>query len=126
MNHPESFQRHFRDPIRVPRIREYYHRVPRIREYYHRVPRIRETGSLQVHTGYKPGPYRSIPGTNRVPTGPYRVPNIFVRKNPEPTLCNIQSLKTWNTRDRDRDLQNRSRDETSLETVTKSRDSITG
>jgi len=39
----------FRDPIRVPRIRENYHRVARIRE--NRVPRIRETGSLQVHIG---------------------------------------------------------------------------
>jgi len=32
----------FRDPIRVPRIREHYHRIPRIRE-------IR---SWHVHTGY--------------------------------------------------------------------------
>jgi len=30
----------FRDPLRVPRIRENYHRVPR----------IRQIGSLQVHT----------------------------------------------------------------------------
>jgi len=43
------FLRHFRDPIRVPRIEN---RVPRIRENYHRVPRIREIGSLQVHTRY--------------------------------------------------------------------------
>jgi len=32
------------DPIRVPRIRENYHRVPGIRE--NQVPRIREIGSL--------------------------------------------------------------------------------
>jgi len=51
------FLRHFRDPIRVPRIsnrvptiREIYHRVPKIIE--NRVPRIREIGSLQIHTGY--------------------------------------------------------------------------
>ena len=43
------FLRRFRDPIRVPRIRENYHRVPSIRE-------------------------------NRVPTDPYRVPNIFLKK----------------------------------------------
>jgi len=41
-----GFLRRFRDPIRVPRIRENYHRVPKIRD-------------------------------NRVPTDPYRVPNIF-------------------------------------------------
>jgi len=62
------FLRRFRDPIRVPRIRENYHqvpkirenRVPRIRENYqrvpkiieNRVPRIREIGSLQIHTGH--------------------------------------------------------------------------
>jgi len=54
----QVFLRHFRDPIRVPRIRENYdgvpkireNRVPRIRE--NRVPRIREIGSLQIHTGY--------------------------------------------------------------------------
>jgi len=40
----------FRDPKRVPRIRENYHRVPKIRG--NRVPRIREIGSLQVETGY--------------------------------------------------------------------------
>jgi len=51
------FLRHFRDPIRVPRIsnrvlriRENYHRVPKIRE--NRVPIIRETGSLQIQTGF--------------------------------------------------------------------------
>jgi len=32
----------FRDPIRVPRIRECYHRVPK----------IREIGSLQIHTRF--------------------------------------------------------------------------
>ena len=52
------FSRRFRDPIRVPRIREKYHRVPKIRE--NRVPRIREIGSLQTHT----------------------VPNIFLKKSP--------------------------------------------
>jgi len=36
------FLRCFRDP----------NRVPRIRENYYRVPRIREIGSLQVHTRY--------------------------------------------------------------------------
>ena len=46
----QGFLRRFRDPIRVPRIRENYHRVPKIRE--NRVPRIREIGSLQIHTGY--------------------------------------------------------------------------
>jgi len=44
--------------FRVPRIRENYNRVPRIRENYNRVPRIKE---------------------NRVPTGAYRVPNIFLK-----------------------------------------------
>jgi len=44
------FLRRFRDPIRVPRIRENYHRVPKIRE--NRVPRIREIGSLQIQTGF--------------------------------------------------------------------------
>jgi len=28
----QGFLRHFRDPIRVPRIRENYYRVPKIRE----------------------------------------------------------------------------------------------
>ena len=46
----QGFLRRFRGPIRVPRIRENYHRVPKIRE--NRVPRIREIGSLQTHTGY--------------------------------------------------------------------------
>jgi len=55
----QFFLRRFRDPIRVPRISN---RVPRIRENYHRVPKIRE---------------------NRVPTDPYRVPNIFLKKNPD-------------------------------------------
>ena len=50
------FLRRFRDPIRVSRISN---RVPRIKENYHRVPKIRE---------------------NRVPTNPYRVPNIFLKK----------------------------------------------
>ena len=51
----QVFLRRFRDPIRVPRIRENYHRVPKIWE-------------------------------NRVPTDPYRVPNIFLKK----TLINQQ------------------------------------
>jgi len=42
--------RRFRDPVRVPRIRENYHRVPTVRE--NRVPRIREIGSLQIHNGH--------------------------------------------------------------------------
>ena len=46
----QVFLRRFRDPIRLPRIRENNHRVPTIRE--NRVPRIREIGSLQMHTGY--------------------------------------------------------------------------
>ena len=45
-----GFFKVFRDPKRVPRIRENYHRVPKIRG--NRVPRIREIGSLQVETGY--------------------------------------------------------------------------
>jgi len=44
------FLRRFRDPIRIPRIRENYHRVPKIRE--NRVPRIREIGSLQIQIGF--------------------------------------------------------------------------
>jgi len=44
------FLRRFRDPIRVPRIRENYHRVPKIRE--NRVPRIREIESLQIQTRF--------------------------------------------------------------------------
>ena len=55
---PGFFLRRFRDPIRVPRISN---RVPRIRKNYHRVPKLREI---------------------RVPTDPYRVPNIFLKKNP--------------------------------------------
>ena len=47
---PGFFLRCFRDPIRVPRIRENYHRIPKIRE--NRVPRIREIGSLKIHIGY--------------------------------------------------------------------------
>jgi len=38
----QGFLSRFRDPIRVPRIKENYHRVSR----------IRENGSLQVHTGF--------------------------------------------------------------------------
>jgi len=53
----QGFLRCFRDPVRVPRIEN---RVTSISENYHRVPRIRE---------------------NRVPTGPYRVRNIFFKKN---------------------------------------------
>jgi len=52
----QGFLRCCRYPIRVPRIEN---RVPGMRENYHRVPRIKE---------------------NRVPTGPYRVPNIFLKK----------------------------------------------
>jgi len=52
----QVFVRRYRDPIRVPRIEN---RVPRISKNHHRVPRTRE---------------------NRVPTGPYRVPNIFLKK----------------------------------------------
>ena len=39
----------FRDPIRVPRMSENYHRVPRVREIGTLESEIR---SLQVHTGY--------------------------------------------------------------------------
>jgi len=42
-----GFLRWFRDPIRVPWIKNW---VPRITE--NRVPRIREIGSLQVHIAY--------------------------------------------------------------------------
>ena len=45
-----GFLRRFKDPFRVPRIRENYHRVPKTRE--NRAPRIREIGSLQIHTGF--------------------------------------------------------------------------
>ena len=58
-----GFLRRFRDPSRVPRIEN-------------RVPRIRENGV-------------STSQTNRVPTGPYRVPNIFLKKP-----WHIVSLKT--------------------------------
>jgi len=54
--HPGFFLRCFRDPNRVPRIENW---IPRIKENYQRVSKIRE---------------------NRVPTGPYRVPNIFLKK----------------------------------------------
>jgi len=47
--HEPAFFKVFKDPIRVPRIENWF---PRIRENYHRVPRIREIGSQQVHTGY--------------------------------------------------------------------------
>jgi len=46
------FLRRLKDPIRVPRIRENYHRVPKIRE--NRVPRIREIGSPQIQSGFLP------------------------------------------------------------------------
>jgi len=46
----QFFLRRFRDPIRVPRLRENYHRVLKIRENW--VPRIREIASLQIHTGF--------------------------------------------------------------------------
>jgi len=49
---PGFFLRRFRDPIRVPRIRENYHRVPKIIK--NRVPRIREIGPLQIQTGFLP------------------------------------------------------------------------
>jgi len=49
-NITQGFLRCFRDPIRIPGIRENYHRVPRTRE--NGAPRIREIGSLQVHTRY--------------------------------------------------------------------------
>jgi len=45
-----GFLRRFRDPIRVPRIRENYHPVARFRE--NRVPRIIDIESLKIHTGY--------------------------------------------------------------------------
>ena len=47
--HIQVFSRHFRDPIRVPRISNW---ISAIRENYHRVPKIWEIGSLQIHTGY--------------------------------------------------------------------------
>jgi len=53
-----GFLRRFRDPIRIPRISN---RVPRHRKNYDQVHKIRE---------------------NRVPTDPYQVPNIFLKKNP--------------------------------------------
>jgi len=59
-----SFLRHLRDPTRVSRIEN---RVPRIRENYHLVARVRE---------------------NRVPTGPYRVLSIFLKK----TVLSIRRL----------------------------------
>ena len=59
----QVFQRHFRDPIWVPRI---INRVPRIRQNYHRVPRIRENRVLRIREN---GSYRPIP-----------VPNIFLKK----------------------------------------------
>jgi len=46
----QFFLRRFRDPNRVARIRENYHRVLKIRE--NGVPRIREIWSLQIDTGY--------------------------------------------------------------------------
>jgi len=46
----QGFLRRFRDPIRVPRISENYHRVPKIRE--NSVPIIREIWSLQIQTGF--------------------------------------------------------------------------
>ena len=52
-----------RDPNRVPRIEN---RDPRIRENHHRVPDSEKTGSLESE--------------NRVPTCPYQVPNIFLKK----------------------------------------------
>ena len=66
----------FRDPIRVPKIEN---RVPRISENYHRVPKIRE---------------------NRVPAGPYRVPNIFLKKKPALVAIDrrISRLKSSDTK----------------------------
>ena len=55
------FLRCFRDPIRVPRISN---RVPRIRENYHRALESEKIGSLESEK-----------------SGPYRVPNLFFKKN---------------------------------------------
>ena len=70
--HPGFFLRCFRDPNRVPRIENW---IPRIKENYQRVSKIRE---------------------NRVPTGPYRVPNIFLKKKWASTsrrkLCRRRNL----------------------------------
>jgi len=46
----QGFLKRFRDPIRVPGMRESYHRVLKIRE--NRVPRIRGIGSPQIRTGF--------------------------------------------------------------------------
>jgi len=45
----QGFLRCFRDPIRVPRIRENYRQVPSIRE--NRVPTVREIGPLPLAYG---------------------------------------------------------------------------
>jgi len=55
-----GFLRCFRDPIRVPRIRENHHRVPRIREIGSLESEKIIIGSLESE---KSGRYRPIPGT---------------------------------------------------------------
>jgi len=52
-------------------------RVPRIRANYHRVPRIRG---------------------NRVPTGPYRVPNTFLKKPDVDCFCVCFFITTLQSR----------------------------
>jgi len=80
-NYYTGFLRCFRDPIRVPRIEN---RVPRIRENYHRVPRI-ENRVPRIRKNYHRVPRirenRALESENRVPTGPYRAPYIFLKKN---------------------------------------------
>ena len=61
----QGFLKAFRDPIRVPRIQN---RIPRIRKLS-RVSWNKEKSS-------------SLNQRNRVPTGPYWVPDIFLKKNP--------------------------------------------
>jgi len=70
------FLRCFRNPIRVPRISENYHRVPR----------IREIGSLHVHTGYLPF---SLKKTCTF------CPNVFKQKLVRKKWNGIRKRRSW-------------------------------
>ena len=84
-----SFLRCFRDPIRVPRIRQNYYRAPRMKQNW--VPRIREIGSLQVHTGYLTVFLRKKPVINDIIVGGagniLGVKRIFCPNFPKKLIC---------------------------------------
>jgi len=81
------FLRRFRDPIRVPRIRENYHRVPK----------IREIGSLQIQTGFltvyiKKNWCRYIQSTLAAFAESYRLLHVTLSKE-------LMAVHVWNAPD---------------------------